>query len=245
MHPEVAQLLEVQILDREAIELQEQLNRYPGVWEQIKKKVGGLKAALEKAEGELDRHQKERKRIEQRLRLYTEDLRRNQAQQSKIKTPREYEAISKQIELLKTRISQLEEQGMSLLTKDDEVAKAVDVAKEAMKKGEELYHSEKNRIRGQFNEKKQRLDEIAAERARMVKEISPEAMEHYERINKRHPGSAIASVRGGSCTGCNFQLLSGVRIAMHSSDEIKSCETCDRILSHDEDYVPVEQQSAS
>lgn len=244
MLPEVRTLLDVQEIDKEILELTQQLNRYPVIWEEVKQKLAKRKEGLDRAEKNLDRHQKERRRIEQKLRIMSDDLRRLQTQQNALKTAREYDALNKQSEALKQKMAQLEEQGLDLINKDPATEAAVKDAGVEVTKAEELYKSEKVRIREQFNEKKARVAELEIAKKRVLAAAPPEAITLYERILKRHPGSAIAPVRSGSCAGCHFGLLPNDLVRLHREEKIVTCPNCDRILSEDENYVPAEQASA-
>jgi predicted nucleic acid-binding Zn-ribbon protein len=264
MHGDIRVLLDVQELDREAIELNAQLAKYPQIWEETKKVLAQKKAAIETAEKNRERHQKERRRTEQKLRLLADDHRKYSAQLATVKTSREYEAINKQIEQVKGRIAQAEEQGLALLNRDEAVESAASIAKAEYEKYAAFAANEKERIREQFNTKKARLAEVEAAKAARMKDVSAEMIATYERINRRHPGSAIVPVRSaheepgtkksktagkdavrpGACGGCHFGLLPDVLVQVRRDDRIVFCPNCGRILSEDENFVPAESHTA-
>ncbi len=236
MLSEVRALLDVQELDKEVLELNAQLARYPVIWEEVKRKLAVSKAALAAANDARENQQKERKRLEQKLRLYSDELRRNQAQQAIIKTSKEYEAVNKQIEAVKAKISQLEEQGLALITDEPKVAEALVTATAEVARVEEQYRTEKERIRVQFNDKKSRVAEMEKSRKQLAAKLDPANFTNYERIFKRHPGSVVVPVRSGSCSGCHFGLLANVLVQVHRSDKPTLCPNCGRIISEDEDF---------
>lgn len=231
-------LLDVQELDKEQITLNEQLALYPRIWEEVKKKLADARTSLTTAETEKENHLKERKRLEMKIRLLSEDLRKFQIQQNAIKTAKEYEAINKQIEGVKTKITATEEQALALIARDEAVAQAIVDAKKAIAKFEETYTKEKERIRVQFNEKKARVAKIDIEKKRIIERVDGEVYAAYERINRRHPGSAVMNVRTSSCQGCHFSLLPNVLVQLHRAERTVTCPNCDRLLAKDEDHVP-------
>lgn len=252
MLPEVRALMDVQELDNEVLELKEQLAKYPVIWDEVKNRLAKAKEATERAVANEERHKRDRTRVEQRLRMFSDELRRNQAQQSTIKTTKEYEALNKQIEGLKMKISSLEEQGLELISKDGEVEEAVKTARAALKEIESVYLTEKSRIREQFNEKKGRLTGLETERARLAGKVDAAVLATYDRIFKRHPGSAIVPVRSttqgtsrtGCCGGCQFRLVPNDLVQVHRAERMVTCPNCGRILSEDEDYQPEEHANA-
>jgi len=257
MNADIRHLLEVQTLDQEAIELNSQLARYPQIWEEVKQKLAQKKAAIEEAERAKERHVKERRRVEQKIRLFADDHRKYSAQLTTIKTQREFEAINRQIEQVKAKLTQLEEQGVELLRNDESVDKAAGIATEEFKRYEAYAKEEKERIRVQFNAKKARLAEVEKAKAQVLAKITPEMIAIYERINRRHPGSAVVPVRSaiddpsaskksknvvrdvrpGSCGGCHFGLLPDILVQVRREEKIVECPNCGRILSEDENFV--------
>lgn len=245
MLPDVQVLLDIQELDKEALELNGQLAKYPVIWEEVKTKLAKKKAAVEQAIEEREKHVRERRKVEQKIRLFSDDMRRFQSQQATVKTAKEYEAINKQMEQVKLKISQLEEQGLLLIGRDEQVEVDIKTAEEELKKVEALYATEKERIRVQFNDKKNRVAKLESEKKQQIGRVSGEMYTIYERINRRHPGSAIVVVRSGSCTGCHFGLLPNVLVDVHRGEKAVSCPNCGRMLSVDESFVPAEAAASS
>jgi hypothetical protein len=259
MNAEIRFLLEVQTLDQEVIELNSQLARYPQIWDEVKQKLAQKKAAIEEAEKNKDRHAKERRRVEQKIRLFADDHRKYSAQLTAIKTQREFEAINRQIEQVKGKLTALEEQGVELLNNDETIEKGTEVATEEFNKFDAFAKVEKERIRVQFNTKKVRLTELEKAKAQIMAKISPEMIEIYERINRRHPGTAVVPVRSahedpnatrkaksvgkdavrpGACGGCHFGLLPDILVQVRREEKVVECPNCGRILSEDENHVP-------
>lgn len=235
-------LLEIQELDVEIIELNNQLAKYPVIWEEVKQQVAKDKETHERALKAHERHERERRRIEQKIRMFSEDLRRSQTKQQTVKTSKEYEALAKQIDTLKQKLSQLEEQGLELINKDEEVVNAIESTKDSYEKAQEFYKTEKERIRGQFNEKKTRIAELEKEKERLMGRVADKIASMYNRLTRQHPGSAAVPVRSGSCSGCHFGLLPNDLVKLHRGDSVIHCPNCNRILTEDEDYVPEEQE---
>ncbi len=245
MLPEVKTLLDVQELDNEIIDLNSQIGKYPLIWEEVKKNFAAKKEAYDKAAKAKERHAKDRRRVEQKIRVFSEDLRRYQAQQHSVKTQKEYEAISKQIESLKEKINSQEELGMELIGKTESIDEDLEKAEAELKEAEEFYKAEKERIRGQFNEKKRRVEQLQKERDKVLNKTPDTVRTDYERLALMHPGSAAVPVRQGSCSGCNFGLLPNDLVQVHRDERLVHCPNCGRILSHDLDYQPEEEPSGA
>jgi uncharacterized protein len=241
MLSDVKLLLEIQELDQEILEVNGQIALYPKIWEEVKQKIALKKQAYHQAESDLESHQKARRSVEQDIRLYSEELRRSQAQQRAIKTSKEFDAINKQIESLKAKMSELETAGLELIGKDEVIDANLKEASAELEEIQGVYLKEKERIRVQFNEKKTRINVLAKDKAKFVARVKGRSMIDYNRIFKRHPGTVTVPVRGGSCSGCHFGLVPNDLIQVHQLEKVVYCPNCGRILSHDEDYIPEDE----
>ena len=237
MYPEVQALLELQELDRERIELQDQLNQYPGIWEEVKSSLRARQEEYDRAEAAAANYQGDRRRIEQELRLSSEKLKKYQAQQMQVKTSKEFGAISNQIEALRKNIARLEEQGLELINREQEIKDRKVATEASLHEAKTEARTERERIRVQVNEKKKRLTALEKERGRVAGRVDGEALRLYERIRGRWPMDPVVSVRNGSCMGCHFAILPNALVALHKESAIEMCENCGRILSEDETYL--------
>ena len=244
MLPDVQKLLDLQEIDRELIDLKSQLARYPVVWEETKKRMAQRKADHAAARKKLEENQDQRKRKEQRIKNWLTDLQRSQTRLSLSKTEKEYQAANRELEKIREKL-QKEEDDVNTLV-DEAGQREAEEAEERKKLDEfkEFYQAERQRIRSQFNDKKERVTELEREREARAVRVRDDLRHLYERVHKMHPGSAVVPVRGGSCTGCHYSLLPDVMVTLHRGEELVICPNCGRILAYDEDYVPEEEDAA-
>jgi uncharacterized protein len=101
-----------------------------------------------------------------------------------------------------------------------------------LKESETAIAAEKKQIEEQFAEKKKGWEAATAERKAMGRKIPEDMLELYERIAKKHPGSALAQVRDGQCKACGLRALPHIMQLLVSdvNEEIFRCESCGRIL---------------
>ncbi|MCB2153341.1 hypothetical protein KQI84_00515 [bacterium] len=228
--------MELQELDREMIELQEQLNQYPGIWEEVKATLRAKQDEFDQADAAAKSYHGDRRRIEQELRLSSEKLKKYQVQQMQVKTSKEYGAISNQIEALRKNIQRLEEQGLELINQEQAIKDNQGVTEKALGEAKADARTERERIREQVNDKKKRLNSLQKDRDKVAAKVDDEALRLYERIRNRWPLDPVVGVRNGSCMGCHYAILPNPLVALHKDAGIETCENCGRILSEDETY---------
>lgn len=247
MHAEVSLLLEAQKLDQELVELRRQIAQYPITWEKVKARYAKAKQRFEMADGSLKAHLENRTRIERELRENTELLRKYQLRQPMVRTQREIEALTSQMDSTRQTISALEKEGLEELERAPSLKNEHTASEAALKEAETFYRGEKERIRKAMAEKKAETEKYEAQRDKMLAKVSERTRSIYERAMKRWPGTGVVPVRGvldvagknlvgGSCCGCNFQLLASDLMKVHEGKNVVTCTNCSRILSHDEDH---------
>lgn len=253
MLQEIKKLLEIQEIDKEIIHLKETLARYPKVWEKVKAKLTKARDEHDAAVAAQDKFQRNRKRLEQKLRLQTDDLRRAQTQQNQVKTAKEYEAATKQLDHARRQLEELQKRATELLAQEDDIERAVAESTDQLKQMEDTYKAEKVRIRSQFNEKKEQLAKLEKAREKQIAQISEKTRQIYDRTAIRYPGNSVVPVvnegkvnpedRGtNGCAGCHFEVLPEVLVEIRREEGIILCTNCGRILYEDETW---EEQSSA
>jgi predicted nucleic acid-binding Zn-ribbon protein len=243
MNAKMARLLDLQDIDRQLYELQEQLNNYPTVWEDMKKKLRRRQEEFDKAQTAHQDRTAERTRIEQELRLSADKMKQYQAQQMIVKTPKEYEALNAQMDNLKKNMIRLEERATDLLDTDSASKEVLEKAEADLNGMKVKAREERERIRDQVNKKKQLQEKLTKEREEVRKQVDPELLRLYEQTRRRWELDPVVPVRQGSCTGCHFAVLPNRLVVLHCDTETLTCDNCGRIFSHDETFVPAEQTS--
>src|SRR5205807_7564790 len=74
------------------------------------------------------------------------------------------------------------------------------------------------------------LDKLSAERAEVVKSLTPQVLAQFELIADRRQGIAIAEARAGVCTICHVRLRPQVFNNILKNDQIIQCDSCNRIM---------------
>lgn len=159
------------------------------------------------------------------------NIKKYEAQQSKVRNNREYDSLTKEIEFqnLEIQLSEkrIKEYKLQLVTKAEMIEKAAEDLKEKKK---------------ELKAKKSELDEIIAEtekeeeallkRSRASeKSIEDRLLNAYKRIrmNARN-GLAVVPVQRDACGGCFNKIPPQRQLDIRASKKIIVCEHCGRIL---------------
>lgn len=178
--------------------------------------------------------------FEREVAILKEKFEGYKAQQFDVKTTREYDAITFQIEDANRRIREYTD-GMARARVEWENAKA-----EA-----EDYAAELAGIREEFEDSERALNELItetideetrlrAERERIAVQVSPTHMALYERIRHAKEGIGVVAVRNGVCGGCFNAIPRQLALELKRGDRHTVCESCGRIVVGDTIAVAVD-----
>jgi uncharacterized protein len=149
-----------------------------------------------------------------------------------VTSPKEAQALQADLELLKRRQSQLEDQVLELMEQieplDVELADS-EAALAAV--ATETAEAEASLAAGEA-EVDAELAAVAAARADLVAQVPAELVTEYEHLRPSMGGVAVAKLVGPTCQGCHLTLASAEvdEIRRRPADAIVHCPDCGRLL---------------
>lgn len=230
MLEELERLVDLQRLDSEIAEIETAAAAIPRQIQVMEEGLQKARAALEAATAETDGMQKLRRQKERELDEANGELRKRQGRLYEIKTNQEYSAVLKEIEGLKQKISNLEEEILVLLDRIDAAAKAQVLEKERAGSKEAEFLREKQQKEGELRDLMGRLASLRGAREGRSKRVEASLLQQYLRLLKSRAGLAVAPASGGSCEGCHVALTPQLYNEVRRNEDVLTCERCGRIL---------------
>lgn len=230
MNETLQQLKELTTLDATIVQLREQLGRYPAMLAKLDAAEAAARKTIADTEAALEAALRERRQAEKEVATLEAQVRKVHLQQAAVKTNKEYQAITLEIDGLRARIDQWENAGLEKLEAEDNLQRQ---KKEAALKLESIRReddAERARIQTQIAEKQERLERLTAERRRMAAALPDDLRESYEQLNQKFPGSAVVPLEGETCGGCHWSLVAQTASSVRGGRELVRCEHCHRWL---------------
>jgi predicted nucleic acid-binding Zn-ribbon protein len=225
-------LVKLQSIDSKIDELKKLRGDLPDEVQDLEDEIEGYKTRLERHETELKdleesikKNKEGAKEAEKLIKKYTE-------QQKNVRNNREFDAITKEIELQELEIQICEKRVKE--AKDLVQAKKDDIEKTNTLIGERSQHLEN---------KKKELDDILAEsqeeekrllsdREKATKKIEDKLLKYYERLRKSlSNGLAVVRVVRGAAEGCNIVIPAQKIAEIREKKKIVIDEHSGRILA--------------
>lgn len=230
MTTELELVSRLQTLDLKIAELQREVATLPKHIAQIEKTLDGHVRRLEADRAALTANQKERKHLDDEIKVQGQKVSKLRDQMLGAKTNEQYRAFQNEIEFCEKEVRKFEDRILDLMAESEPLEKNVKAAEAALKDEKQQVDAEKKRATDATAKDQKQLEELKAERQTIVKGLTPQRQHDYERIRKKWRGTVIAEVVGGRCTACQIVLRPQFFQDLKRGDDLMFCESCGRIV---------------
>jgi len=222
--------IRLQEIDNRLSELQREIAALPVHISTIEKKLVSHERKLEADRAALAANQKERKQSENEIQTWEQKISKLKGQMVEAKTNDQYRAFQTEIEYCQKEIRKLEDRILDLMGESEPLDRNVKAAEAALRAEKQQVEGEKNAARERTAADRKAASELQQERAAIVPQMAPAAVQKYERARKMRRGIGVAEAVDGRCTGCNMALRLQYYQDVKRGDQILTCESCQRLL---------------
>ena len=232
--PDQIRLLKLQGLDSRLGQLRAARQNDPsiGVVAEYEKRLSALRKSMIAAQTATSDLQRETDKVQSFIDEATGRITRNQAKiDAGDLNHKDALAISEEMSSLVKRVSELEEDLLEVLERQEACLATEGQVDEAVKSMmSALSEAEANRDQALANIVMEGRA-VVGERDSLAGQIAPELLKRYEGIRAR-VGSGAARYWGGKCEGCGLVLPPSEQetVAKANPDQVVTCEECGRIL---------------
>jgi uncharacterized protein len=223
-------LEELQQIDLDAGGIRDEADTIPVRRAEIEAQVATTTKAYQAEKGRLEDNERERRQVESLLAMERDKVKKWEGRLGEIRTPREYAALSREIDIAKKTNETQSEALKGLSAAAVELARKVEVAAEALSEREMSVQDEVAALDQRAAEFARKLDELSARRAEAAKLVDPALLSRYENIKKKRAGVAVCPVVGNTCRGCNRNIPPQLSIVLRRADSVETCPNCNRII---------------
>jgi len=223
-------LEELQQIDLEVNEVNAELAKLPARRTRADAAVAAARKAWEDARARLEANERERRQIESLLGMERDKVKKWEGRLGEIKTPREYAALSREIEIARKTNETQSEQARELTAQAAEIKQGLDAKEEELSEREASAQAETEEIEKHRAAAAEKMKGLESRRAAAVKLVDPGLLAKYENIKRRRAGIAIAQVVGMTCKGCHRNIPPQLAITLQRANSIETCPSCHRII---------------
>ncbi len=242
MENTVAQKLEslqkLQSIDSEKDELQKVRGALPEEVQDLEDEIVGYDTRIEKQKAELAEIEEGINANKAAIKDAEKLIAKYGEQQMNVRNNREYDAITKEVELQQLEIQILEK-------RISESYEKIEAKKEEIKETENTRKERKKDLQEKKDElaiitKESESDEQKLDRSRTKasKQIEDRLLKSYNKVRENmRNGLAVVPVKRGACGGCFNIVPPQMQAEIREQKKIIVCEHCGRILSEVEDEI--------
>jgi predicted nucleic acid-binding Zn-ribbon protein len=223
-------LYRLQIVDSSLDELEEMKGDLPEAVRKLQGEADKFKGLIKEKQDIVTASVMERDKADVDILEFKEKLEKYKAQQYEVRSNKEYDALTKEIDFSNESIKNLQKQFESL---ENTMASAKTEIEGLSKQLEELT--------AQLNEKEAELAEVSKanedeelklkhQREKIVVRLEADTISRYNRIRKGRNGQAVVPVRRNSCGGCHNKIPPQRLLELRTQNKMFTCEHCGRII---------------
>lgn len=224
-------LYQLQQVDLKLDGLLEERGDLPSEVEELEKKIATLKAQVKENEDYLKKAVVRKKEIDKELDEVRTRIDKYTDMRIKVKTNREYDALSKQIDNSKEKLQALHKELEDIQAKETISARDVEKLKQEYDEEEKVYSSKKVELEELVSLTHDEEKRYVKEREKFFQKIDKQTISRYEMIRKATKGKAIVPVvRRNACGGCYNVLPPQRLLDLRQLEKIYTCDHCGRML---------------
>jgi predicted nucleic acid-binding Zn-ribbon protein len=225
------QLLALQRVDRQIDDLRRRLEQIAAaVADELKERAAEY--ANRQAEAALQARQREQRELELELAAIESRIREfEQKLYSGRGSPRELQALQREIEHDRARRAEIEERVLAAMEAAEQALAERERVRAATERVLSEVAEERRRLAAEREQHTAQLERLEAERRRLAGGLDAPALALYDRLRQRLPdGIAVAEVVQNRCEGCRTALPSAEIQRARRSEAAVQCSVCGRIL---------------
>lgn len=226
-------LEELQQVDVELAEVRAEAEAVPRRRAEIDADVAVVRKAWQAEQERLAGVERERRSQEMTIAAERDKVKKWEGRLAEIRTPREYAALSREIDIAKKTNESAGEQTKLLAAQAEEIGRAIQALQEKLDEKEAGAQEELEGLARREAEFGARTAALDGRRAELATRVEPALLARYENIRKRRGGIAVTQVVGNTCRGCNRNIPPQMAIILARANSIENCPNCNRII-----YVP-------
>ena len=223
-------LYRLQLVDSSLDDLEEMKGDLPEAVRKLQSEVDRLRGLIKEKQDLATASVIGRDKADVDILEFKEKLEKYKAQQYEVRSNKEYDALTKEIDFSTESIKNLQKQFESL---ENTMASAKTEIETLTKQLEELTV--------QLDEKQAELAEVSKanedeelqlkhQREKIVVRLKSDTLSRYDRIRKGRNGQAVVPVRRNSCGGCHNKIPPQRLLELRTQSKMFMCEHCGRII---------------
>ncbi|MDM8515274.1 C4-type zinc ribbon domain-containing protein [Desulfobacterales bacterium HSG16] len=230
MKEQLDALVEIQELEGQNFKIQSELDRMPERLQQLDDRYNSFEKEVGTSVENLDEMRKACRSFDADLADNDVLIKKNKATLTTVKTNKEYQALLKGIEELKTKASKIEDEILSYLGRIESAENEINEKKLELKQIEQHIAAEKKVLLQKEAEDRNILAELIEKQEEKYKVLDKKILDIFHKVKKGTGNTGIVVVKNAVCSGCHMNIPAQMYNELQRLDSLKFCPFCSRIM---------------
>ena len=223
-------LVKLQDVDTQLLEISELLGDLPVKVEELTKEEQQLKEDINQRKERMKEIDLEISKKDLLVHALTSKINKLKDQLFLVKTNRQYDAISHEIDFQKEELNNIETKEFELVEEKDNLASETEERDNNLESLTKDLHNRKTNLESLLAESSEKKNSLETERSDIIKDLSTPVITKYDSVFSARDGVAVVEAFGASCGGCG-SIVPPQKIAELKQNKIlQSCDVCSRFL---------------
>lgn len=234
MRQKLLALYELQRIDSNALEFERASQAIPKKISELETEPEAQRIELGQLNAEADQLRQEQQQLEGQVSEDNAKVQKWKRRLNDIKSPREYQALSREIELAERQVKGFEDRIMEIMTELESRDRLIKEKEAQLREREAEVRSKVAELRSAQAKLNADAQKAKQGREEVIEKIPANVVKRYEQVRKRRNGIAVALAENGTCSGCNVRLRPQLVVELLKYNTIETCASCNRILIHED-----------
>ncbi|MBC8185082.1 hypothetical protein H8E88_28645 [candidate division KSB1 bacterium] len=227
---DLSKLISLQRIDKQLIALEITKGDLPEIVQQLEGRLVSCTNRLSNSKSELEEAKKTGRANENEIDELYEKLMKYQEQSYSVKTNKEYDAITIEIETIENRIEENEKKKADLIHLVKENRETVGELEKQVTELEEEFSQKQLELKEKLSQTESEELRLTKERELVTEQIEKRLLNNYNRIRNGTNGIALSEVTNYTCDECFATIPAQTAVEVRMKNRIILCEACGRIL---------------
>ncbi|MFY0605397.1 MAG: hypothetical protein JXR10_01710 [Cyclobacteriaceae bacterium] len=235
-------LVKLQTIDSKRDELLKVRGALPDEVMDLEDEIAGYQTRVEKQNQELAELEEKIEANKTAIKDAEKLIKKYEEQQMNVRNNREYDAITKEVELQQLEIQILEKRIKESYGKIDAKKEEIAGTSETLSERSKDLESKKSELETISAESEADEQKLIKDREKASKQVEDRLLVAYNKVrNNMRNGLAVVAVKRGACGGCFNVVPPQKQAEIREKKKVIVCEHCGRILADVEDVIVEEE----
>ncbi len=230
MREQISILVRLQAIDSDIQEIEKRLEKVDGNMAVLDSELRDYESSIKEKASICEEHHKAYRALESDADMNFPKISKSKEKLSSVKTNKEYQALLKEIEDIKTTNSKIEDQMLEILEQIDKAEAQLSEKTREFESAKIRVAGEKAGITKAAEEDRTRLAELQVDFRMVLDTVNPDMLKAFTSVRSRIGTLAIVKVEDAVCEGCHMNIPPQMYNDLQRFESLMYCPQCQRII---------------